>query len=197
MTKETENWSEQDEERASILMHNGNDGDHYDSVEFAIASGATHYEAYRDVFLHFNGATWLALVGSQWKPFMPSPRDTMKPIGECPEFQKLLKATKIPPARPVNIIKPTSAVDLLDAAKGHIGDRARTYDKPEGERSMAATVQAFAAVTGITLTEEQGWLFQIMLKAVRSQQGFYRGDNYEDGAAYFALMGETAARDRP
>lgn len=75
-------------------------------------------------------------------------------------------------------------------------DRAATYDKPEGERSMGATVEAFNAVTGHQLTEEQGWLFMALLKAVRSQQGGYRADSYEDGAAYFALAGEAAARDR-
>lgn len=75
-------------------------------------------------------------------------------------------------------------------------DRAATYDKPEGERSMSATVAAFNAVTGHQLTEEQGWLFMALLKAVRSQQGAYRADSYEDGAAYFALAGEAAARYR-
>jgi hypothetical protein len=75
-------------------------------------------------------------------------------------------------------------------------DRAKTYDKPQGERSMAATVAAFNAVTGITLTEEQGWLLMILLKAVRSQQGEYKADNYEDGAAYFGLCGEAASKER-
>lgn len=89
-----------------------------------------------------------------------------------------------------------SAHDILQAAAGHMKDRAATYDKPEGERSMGATVEAFKAVTGHHLTEEQGWLFMALLKAVRSQQGAYRSDSYEDGAAYFALAGEAAARDR-
>lgn len=71
-------------------------------------------------------------------------------------------------------------------------DRAATYDKPEGERSMGATVVAFNAITGAELTEEQGWLFMGLLKMVRTQQGAYRADNYEDGAAYFALQGEAA-----
>ena len=35
-----------------------------------------------------------------------------------------------------------------------------------------------------------------LLKAVRSQQGAYRADSYEDGAAYFALMGEAAVQER-
>lgn len=90
----------------------------------------------------------------------------------------------------------TTAPSILEAAAGHMRDRAATYDKPEGERSMGATVQAFKAVTGHELTEEQGWLFMQLLKAVRSQQGAYRADSYEDGAAYVALAGEAAARDR-
>lgn len=91
--------------------------------------------------------------------------------------------------------KPT-AQSILQAGLGHMQDRAATYDKPEGERSMGATVEAFNAVTGLKLTTEQGWLFQILLKAVRSQQGAFRQDNYEDGAAYFGLMGEAAAFGR-
>jgi len=90
----------------------------------------------------------------------------------------------------------STAANILTAALGHMRDRAATYDKPEGERSMGATVDAFEAVTGVSMTEEQGWLFMALLKAVRSQQGAYRADSYEDGAAYFALAGESAVRDR-
>lgn len=89
-----------------------------------------------------------------------------------------------------------TAQSILQAGLGHMQDRAATYDKPEGERSMGATVAAFNAVTGLSLSTEQGWLFQILLKAVRSQQGGFRLDNYEDGAAYFGLMGEAAATSR-
>lgn len=88
------------------------------------------------------------------------------------------------------------AADVLQAALSHMQDRAATYDKPEGERSMPATVAAFNALTGHALTAEQGWLFMTVLKLCRTQQGGHRPDNYEDGAAYFALMGEQAAADR-
>ena len=90
----------------------------------------------------------------------------------------------------------STASNILRAAISHMEDRAATYDKPEGERSMGSTVLAFAAITGVLMTEEQGWLFMALLKAVRSQQGAYRSDSYEDGAAYFALAGEAAVRDR-
>ena len=89
-----------------------------------------------------------------------------------------------------------NAHEVLEKAAQHMKDRAATYDKPEGERSMGATVGAFKAITGHELTEEQGWLFMALLKAVRSQQGSYRADSYEDGAAYFALAGEAAAGAR-
>ncbi len=88
------------------------------------------------------------------------------------------------------------APDVLSAALGHMQDRAATYDKPAGERSMAATVTAFNAITGHTLTEEQGWLLMGVLKMVRSQQGALRLDNYEDEAAYAALRAEAAHRER-
>lgn len=88
------------------------------------------------------------------------------------------------------------AQDVLKAAGSHLEDRASTYDQPEGERSMASTVEAFEAVTGHSLTVEQGWLFMALLKAVRSQQGAFRADSYEDGAAYFALAGEAAHQAR-
>jgi len=84
------------------------------------------------------------------------------------------------------------AQDFLQAGLGHMQDRAATYDKPTGERSMAATVGAFKCVSGVEMTEEQGWLFMGLLKMVRSQQGAFKADNYEDEAAYAALRGECA-----
>lgn len=87
------------------------------------------------------------------------------------------------------------APDILTRAAEHMQDRAKTYDKPQGERSMGKTVEAFNAIYGTDLTEEQGWAFMVLLKLVRTSQGAYRADNYEDGTAYFALMGEAAARE--
>lgn len=83
---------------------------------------------------------------------------------------------------------------LADAAK-HLRDRAATYDKEGGrERSIPKVTAAFAALTGIEMTQEQGWLFMVLLKLARTQQGDYKSDNYEDLVAYSALMGEEAAR---
>lgn len=91
-----------------------------------------------------------------------------------------------------------SASELLERAADHLKDRAATYDKPDGERSIGATVKAFNAITGdgAMNSEERGWLFMTILKMVRTQQGDYKADNYEDGAAYFALAGEAACEER-
>lgn len=93
-------------------------------------------------------------------------------------------------------IETVTAASMLQSALGHMEDRAKTYDAPGGERSMGKTVSAFNTITGLTLSEEQGWLFMEILKQVRSQQGNYRADNYEDMVAYAALRGECAARER-
>lgn len=87
-----------------------------------------------------------------------------------------------------------SAHGILEQAVMEMQDRAKTYDKPQGERSMRATVAAFAHVTGVSMTEQQGWQFMEVLKMVRSNQGAYRADSFVDGAAYAALAGEAASR---
>lgn len=93
-------------------------------------------------------------------------------------------------------LKVVTAGDILRAGLGHMEDRAATYDAEQGERSMSKTVIMFNALYGLALTEEQGWAFMACLKLVRTSQGAYRPDNYEDGAAYMGLMGEAAARER-
>lgn len=91
-----------------------------------------------------------------------------------------------------------SAPDVLSAGAKHMRDRAEMYDTPDGERSIGATVAAFNAITGDGLmnTDERGWLFMLLLKCVRCQQGNFKLDNYEDAAAYAGLMAESAAVER-
>ena len=89
-----------------------------------------------------------------------------------------------------------TAGSILQTAAKHMEDRAATYDQQGGERSIHKTVTMFNTLTGAGLTDEQGWLFMACLKMVRAQQGRYRADSYEDGAAYFALAGESAAQER-
>lgn len=88
------------------------------------------------------------------------------------------------------------ASDILAQAAAEMKDRGATYDQPEGERSMGKTVAAFAAVTGVHMTEQQGWQFMELLKMVRSNQGGYRADSFVDGAAYASLAGEAAAKGK-
>ncbi|QDP66962.1 MAG: hypothetical protein Unbinned3138contig1000_4 [Prokaryotic dsDNA virus sp.] len=86
------------------------------------------------------------------------------------------------------------ADEILTQAAAELADRAKTYDAPEGERSMGKTVAAFNAITGHSLTEQQGWQFMEILKIVRSNQGAFRADSFTDAAAYAALAGECAGR---
>lgn len=87
------------------------------------------------------------------------------------------------------------AADFLKSGLGHMEDRATTYDAPQGERSMGKCVRMFEELTGIEMDETQGWLFMCCLKMVRSQQGKFRADNFEDLAAYAGLAGEAAHRE--
>ena len=57
---------------------------------------------------------------------------------------------------------------------------------------MALTVDVFNALTGHQLSETEGWAFMICLKLARSRQGGHNIDDYIDGSAYHALMGESA-----
>ncbi len=84
------------------------------------------------------------------------------------------------------------AQDFLAAAQSHMADRAKTYDRPDGERSTARTVAAFNAVTGHNLSESDGWMMMMLLKAVRlTQRATYHADSAEDLVAYAALLGEA------
>nr|UVX65725.1 MAG: Nucleotide modification associated domain 1 [Bacteriophage sp.] len=84
-----------------------------------------------------------------------------------------------------------SAPAILQEASRCISDRASERDQ-ESERSMARTVASFNAMYNLNLTEEQGWMFMVFLKAARASGGSFKLDDYVDGAAYFALAGEAA-----
>ena len=90
-------------------------------------------------------------------------------------------------------VEPTAA-SILESGLGHMKDRAVTYDNPQGERSMGKTVDMFNILYGLELTEEQGWAFMAILKLVRTSQGDFKLDNFEDLVAYAGLMGESAAK---
>ena len=87
------------------------------------------------------------------------------------------------------------AAELLGRAARHMHDRAATYDKPEGERSMGRAVQAFNAITGRDLTESEGWLLLQVLKDVRLfTRSEYHADSAEDCIAYAALKAEAKSK---
>ncbi len=94
--------------------------------------------------------------------------------------------------------KLTKAGDFLREAMACLVERGVTYDKKEGERSMGKVVAIYRILNpgGVIDSEEDGYLFMAILKLVRSQQGEYKADNYTDGAAYFALAGEAAHKER-
>jgi hypothetical protein len=88
------------------------------------------------------------------------------------------------------------APELLGRAAALMHERGKTYDTPEGERSMAKTVAAFNAITGRDLTEAEGWLFMQQLKQVRLfTRSAYHADSAEDNIAYAALMAEAKAAE--
>lgn len=94
------------------------------------------------------------------------------------------------------------APQFLEAGIKHMQSRAKRYDKPQGERSMAKTTGMMTILhgeeiskTGV-ITEEQGWDFMELLKIVRSSQGEFHPDNYEDRTAYAGLAGEAAHKAR-
>lgn len=92
----------------------------------------------------------------------------------------------------VHIAQPITAPALLDQAAKHMRDRGATYDKPDGERSMGKTIQAFNAITGRDLAEHEGWLLMALLKMVRSETSKEpHQDSVEDLIAYGALYGEA------
>lgn len=93
----------------------------------------------------------------------------------------------------------TQPGQLLIQAAETIEQRGQERDSGEGgERSMAATVAAFNAIEGASLTERQGWAFMQTLKLVRAastaRNGRYNPDDYIDGAAYSALGAECASK---
>lgn len=87
------------------------------------------------------------------------------------------------------------AFELLQQAIKEMEDRAVKYDNLEGERSMASAIGMFNILTDSHITERQGWILMTILKMVRAEYNGYRKDDYVDGAAYFALCGESAAKE--
>jgi hypothetical protein len=91
---------------------------------------------------------------------------------------------------------PVTAPDLLQKAAMLMAERAKNYDQPGGERSMADTITAFNAITGFKLKESHGWLMLELLKAKRLETApGYHADSAEDKIAYAALHAEAKAKE--
>lgn len=85
-----------------------------------------------------------------------------------------------------------TATDFLQVAQSILDERGKQYDKPQGERSMAATVAAFNSITGQSLTEPHGWLLLTLLKMVRdNQREAPHEDSCMDLVTYSSLYAEA------
>ena len=87
-----------------------------------------------------------------------------------------------------------TANTILQDAQQHLLDRAAVRDQAS-ERSMERAVRAYNAITGHELSERDGWMFMVVLKATRActtPAGI--PDDYEDLVAYGALAGESAGK---
>ena len=118
-------------------------------------------------------------------------------LPDATEMAKAIRAQHSLDAPHVAMAVPDySAPAFLEKGAKHMRDRAELRDAPDGEKSMGRTVAAFNELYGKNLTEEEGWMFMVLLKQSRSSQGKFTPDDYEDGAAYFGLAGEAAAKER-
>jgi hypothetical protein len=89
-------------------------------------------------------------------------------------------------------VPPAQAPEMLGRAAALMHERGKTYDTPEGERSMGKAVAAFNAITGRAITESEGWLLLQVLKDVRLfARSAYHADSAEDCIAYAALKAEA------
>ncbi len=122
-----------------------------------------------------------------------------KPARTAIEFGEISAAKLAASTIPVldRMLAPTKAPELLGKAAALMHERGKTYDAPEGERSMGKTVAAFNAITGRDLTESEGWLLMGILKDVRAatRKEPHR-DSLEDRIAYAALMAEARLAGR-
>lgn len=101
---------------------------------------------------------------------------------------QLVEATKIKQL--------SSSVDFLNYAATIQGNRAATYDSPEGERSMAKTVTLLNTLRGLTLKTSDGWLLLTLLKLVRGEaRAEFHADSAVDAVSYMGLYAEELKRE--
>ena len=89
-----------------------------------------------------------------------------------------------------------TANEFLQCASAVQAERGKIYDADElqEERSMAKAVAAFNAVAGRRLTETEGWLFMVILKATRAMaKPGHHEDSWLDLVSYASLAAESSA----
>lgn len=170
----------------------------------AVENGTALYDSEADAIVsahrrQFPNVDWYLMPHDERRAFIDvyremvygaKPAPVARPVEEDPQpdiFDAVAEARDAQAAG--------GAVGILDEAAGAIRQRAASRDLPQGERSMARTVAAFNAMTGRNLTETEGWLFMVQLKAARATAGAFNRDDYVDMAGYAALAGESAAKD--
>lgn len=156
---------------------------------------ATHYSKHLGAFLkadpeaHDSWLYWSVGVGLKtgWLKDGTHPNNDLIERPQAEEACNGGEASRYPTASEIN-----------QRAMRHLLDRAKTYDQPEGERSMGNTVRAFNAITGKNLSESDGWLLMQILKDVRQWQNpnEYHADSAEDAIAYASLKAEALAGGR-
>ncbi|EKI0438296.1 hypothetical protein PB257_004285 [Salmonella enterica] len=119
---------------------------------------------------------------------------------EITKYEQPSTVTRAPrPTPPSNcrctftpVQQPSTASDLLKQAEQLLTERGKQYDTSGQERSSAKIVAAFNTITGRDLTPGEGWLFLMLLKAVRfySNTETPHRDSLEDLISYAALHAE-------
>lgn len=113
---------------------------------------------------------------------LPTPPCTPRQAPQCP-----------PPFTPPRPYPHITANKIIEKQMEVLQQRGKERDCAEtGERSMLHTVKIFESITGIKLTEHQGWTFMMALKLARMQANNQNPDDYLDLANYAALTGESA-----
>lgn len=124
---------------------------------------------------------------------------------EIAKYEQPSTVTRAPrPTPPSNcrctftpVQQPSTASDLLKQAEQLLTERGKQYDTSGQERSSAKIVAAFNTITGRDLTPGEGWLFLMLLKAVRfySNTETPHRDSLEDLISYAALHAEEYLSD--
>ena len=153
---------------------------------------------------------WTVLGSDVPMKMLEMPHGRVELMDKPEPFQFLAgKDTKSNRCSPAHMVKPMALEEYLktqteDERKAHsllmetadiLGSRGKERDKEEGERTIPQLVPLFNQITGHKLSNEDGWLFMLMLKLVRMRGGSFKDDDYLDAIGYAALMAEQSIKD--